>query len=63
MNIENKLVIFQNTVHHISAFETGNAAVSPISQLKKLKIGVWMNWGELLLKMNKVLGFRGSKEH
>lgn len=37
LNIENKLGIFQSTVHHISAFEIGNASVSPISQMKKLK--------------------------
>lgn len=28
-----------NAVHHISVFEAGNAAVSPISQMKKLKQG------------------------
>lgn len=62
LNIENKLAIFQNTVHRISALQTGNAAVNPISQWRT-EGRFWMNQGELLLKMSWELGFRGSGEH
>lgn len=35
-------------VHHISVFEAGNATVSPISQMKKLKQTFGLIRGEVL---------------